>query len=142
MLHLIYGCPGSGKSRLLSKMIASRLRAGADVIYLVPERFSVLAEEEVTAVCRGLNLMNLDVLSFKRLCNRAFREYGGICYNYAGRGGQILIMLRAREDDKTVAVVDASGIVMPFLKGAPVMEQLVRYEGFPNHPADTLQLSV
>ena len=95
MLQFVYGCPGSGKSRYLTELIAKRLEMGKNVILIVPERFSVTAEQRVIDRCSGKNNMHLDVLSFKRLCNRVFREYGGLCYNYAGKGGKILMMYRA-----------------------------------------------
>ncbi len=95
MLHLVYGCPGSGKSRFLAELIAKRLEEGKKVILIVPERFSVSAEQAVTAFVGDHCKMGLDILSFKRLCNRVFREYGGLCYNYAGKGGRMLMMYRA-----------------------------------------------
>ncbi|MBQ8399343.1 MAG: PD-(D/E)XK nuclease family protein [Clostridia bacterium] len=94
MLRLIYGCPGGGKSRYMAEQIAARQRAGAKVILLVPERFSLGAERQICALC-GQYTMNVEVLSFKRLCNRVFREYGGLCYHYADKGGQLLMMHRA-----------------------------------------------
>ena len=42
----------------------------------------------------------------------------------------ILIMLRAKEDAKTIAVVDASGIVMPYLEGTETI-QFVEYTDTP-----------
>ncbi len=95
MLHLVYGCPGGGKSHFLANLISQRLKENKKVVLIVPERFSVSAEQRVTEICGDMYKMNLDILSFKRLCNRVFREYGGLCYNYAGKGGQILIMYRA-----------------------------------------------
>ena len=95
MLRFIYGCPGSGKSTFLTNEITENLRRGKKAILLVPERFAVSSEQRVTAVGGERNRMNLEVLSFKRLCNRVFREYGGLCYNYAGKGGKTLILWQA-----------------------------------------------
>ena len=98
MLRLIYGCPGSQKSDRMRQLIADSLKAEKQVILIVPERFSLTAEIEIMGLFGDkdrVNLMNLEILSFRRLCNRVFREYGGICYNYAGVGGQMLMMWRA-----------------------------------------------
>ncbi|MBP3321585.1 MAG: PD-(D/E)XK nuclease family protein [Clostridia bacterium] len=95
MLQFVYGCPGGGKSRFIFETIAKRSREGARVILLVPERFSLTAEQQICALCDKEEMLRVEVLSFKRLCNRVFREYGGLCYNYAGIGGQTLIAYRA-----------------------------------------------
>ena len=101
MLRLIYGCPGSDKSAHMHRLIAERLKCGKKVILIVPERFSVSVEQELTRLCEEengenrTNLMNLEILSFKRLCNRVFREYGGLCCNYPGKGSRMLMMWRA-----------------------------------------------
>lgn len=100
MLRFIYGCPGSGKSTFLINEITESLRRGQKAILLVPERFAVSSEQRVTAVGGERNRMNLEVLSFKRLCNRVFREYGGLCYNYAGKGGKTLILWQAFSEVK------------------------------------------
>ncbi len=95
MLQFVYGCPGGGKSRYIFQTIAKRSKAGARVILLVPERFSLTAEQQICALCDREEMLRVEVLSFKRLCNRVFREYGGLCYNYAGIGGQTLMTYRA-----------------------------------------------
>lgn len=95
MLQFVYGCPGGGKSRFIFETIAKRSREGARVILLVPERFSLTAEQQICALCNKDEMLRVEVLSFKRLCNRVFREYGGLCYNYAGTGGQTLMTYRA-----------------------------------------------
>lgn len=97
MLQFVYGCPGGGKSRYIAEMIAERSRKGAKIILLVPERFSLTAEQQICALCEKDQMLRVEVLSFKRLCNRVFREYGGLCYNYAGKGVQTLIAYRALE---------------------------------------------
>ncbi len=36
--------------------------------------------------------LSLEILNFKRLCNRIFREYGGLSYNYVTKSGRALVM--------------------------------------------------
>lgn len=95
MLHFVYGCPGGGKSGYLTEQITKRTALGKKIILIVPERFSVSAEARLYAACEDTCKINLEVLSFRRLANRVFREYGGLCYNYAGKGCRTLMMWRA-----------------------------------------------
>ncbi|MBQ8912120.1 MAG: hypothetical protein IJY89_06075 [Clostridia bacterium] len=95
MLQFVYGCPGGGKSYYIARIIAERSRLGKKVILIVPERFSLTAEQQICALCDKEQMLNVEILSFKRLCNRVFREYGGLCYNYAGTGVQMLMTYRA-----------------------------------------------
>ena len=92
MLRLVYGCPGSDKSEYLTNQIKNALDRQKKVILIVSERFSVSAEQELAKVCTARRMMDLEVLSFKRLCDLAFRTHGGLCYNYAGKGGMMLMM--------------------------------------------------
>ena len=51
MLQFVYGCPGGGKSRFIAKTIAQRSSKGAKVVLIVPERFSLTAEQQICALC-------------------------------------------------------------------------------------------
>ena len=92
MLQLIYGPPGSGKTETLLKRLAGDLSAGLSCVILVPEQQVVLTERKVASLLRGEESLRVEVLSFRRLCNRVFREYGGLCYHYLDEGGQALVL--------------------------------------------------
>lgn len=92
MLQLIYGPPGSGKTQTLLKRLAGDLSAGLSCVLLVPEQQVVLTERKVASLLRGEESLRVEVLSFRRLCNRVFREYGGLCDHYLSEGGQTLLL--------------------------------------------------
>ena len=94
MLELIYGPPGSGKTGEILKRLTRDLKEGKKCILLVPEQQVVLAERHCTLCTEslGMSTLDLEVLSFRRLANRIFREYGGLCYQYINKGGQLLIL--------------------------------------------------
>ena len=97
MTEFIIGPAGSGKSTLIAKKIADRLSAGRRVILIVPEQSAVSAEAMVCseAQSRGIPQTELEILNFRRLCNRVFRQYGGVAYNSVTPGAKALIMWQA-----------------------------------------------
>ena len=69
---------------------------------LVPEQQLVRSEGMMADAVAALPRTNADtqqveVLSFRRLCERVFREAGGLCYNYIGKGARVLVMRRVLE---------------------------------------------
>ena len=79
-----FGPSGSGKSRLLRKMIIERAgtslasmgRDRTKYIVLVPEQYSMQTQRELVQEHPAHALMNIDVLSFGRLAHRVFEETG------------------------------------------------------------------
>ena len=94
MLHLVYGTKNSDKSSYIANKITNCLKNGDQVILLVPERRSVAVEKAMISALPDEYKLGLEVLSFRRLCNRVFREYGGLKDNYIGGGGKLLILWR------------------------------------------------
>ena len=95
MVRFITGGPGSGKTVYITELIAADLKAGEKVILLVPEQQAVVAERRVGETLKGVPAINLEILNFTRLCNRVFREYGGIAYDYLSKGAYNIIMWRS-----------------------------------------------
>lgn len=79
-----FGPSGSGKSRLLRKIIiekagSSLASMGKDrtkYIVVVPEQYSMQTQRELVQEHPAHSLMNIDVLSFGRLAHRVFEETG------------------------------------------------------------------
>ena len=94
MLHLVYGTKNSDKNSYIAEKITKCLKNGEQVILLVPERRSVAVEKAMISALPDECKLGLEVLSFRRLCNRVFREYGGLRDNYIGSGGKLLILWR------------------------------------------------
>lgn len=92
MLRFITGGRGTGKSTHVINEIANDLKSGKRVILMVPEQQAVIAENAVENAAADIPTINLEILNFKRLCNRVFREYGGLSYSYVGKGVRNLIL--------------------------------------------------
>jgi len=94
MTEFILGPSGCGKTTLIMQRILSDLKNGKHVILLVPEQSAVLVESRLSAEAQKQNVpqIRLEVLNFKRLCNRVFREYGGISYRSLTNGGKTLLL--------------------------------------------------
>ena len=94
MLSLIYGSAGSGKTSALLKKLSDNLGDGREAIVIVSDQDAVTTERRIAGSVDEKYLMSCDVLSFRRLANRVFRERGGVAGNYIGRGGKLLILMR------------------------------------------------
>ena len=75
-LQFVFGGSGSGKTRYLYEQ-AIRLsleQPGRRFLVVVPEQFTMQAQKEIIRLHPGHGIMNIDVLSFKRLAYRVFDE--------------------------------------------------------------------
>ncbi|MBR4880403.1 MAG: hypothetical protein IKU19_00615, partial [Clostridia bacterium] len=95
MLSFISGSPDSGKTAEIIRRVRLDLENEKKVLIIVPEQ-DVLSSERLisTAIGTSPNVMDLEVVSFRRFCNTVFRTLGGLCYNYLDKGGQAMMMWR------------------------------------------------
>ena len=77
-LHLILGNSGAGKSHYLYEQILSEAGQHPERIYyvIVPEQFTMATQREFVRRQENHAILNVDVLSFKRLAYRVFEELG------------------------------------------------------------------
>lgn len=92
MIKFIFGRAGSGKTDTVCKMAADSLSAGRRVFLIVPEQMAVDAETRMSDLIGDMPSLSLEILNFRRLCNRVFREYGGLSYSYISNSGRMLMM--------------------------------------------------
>lgn len=92
MINFIYGRAGSGKTSRVCETAAEALRRGKRVFLIVPEQMAVDTEARMTELIGDASSLSLEILNFRRLCNRVFREYGGLSYNYISKSGKKLMM--------------------------------------------------
>ena len=92
MIHFIYGPIGSGKTTVLLKYLESDIKQGKKTFFLVPEQETVAAERKIVSLFPASALLNAEVLNFSRLCNKIFRTYGGLSYNFATNTIKSLVM--------------------------------------------------
>ncbi len=92
MLHFIYGPIGSGKTTVLLKYLEGDINQGKKAFFIVPEQETVAAERKIVSLFPTSAQLNVEVLNFSRLCNKIFRTYGGLSYNFATKPIKSLIM--------------------------------------------------
>ena len=77
-LQFIFGNSGSGKTTYLYKHIVEEASKNPFVNYLVivPEQFTMQTQRQLVDLAPNHAIMNIDVLSFKRMAYRIFDELG------------------------------------------------------------------
>ena len=77
-LQFIIGNSGSGKSHCLYQTIidASVRCPERNYIVIVPEQFTMQTQKDLVMMHPNRGIMNIDVLSFRRLAHRVFEEVG------------------------------------------------------------------
>ena len=75
-ITVCFRSPGSGKTHYLYKeAVKSAVENPKDmVLYMVPEQFTMQAQKEIITIHPNHGMMNIDVLSFRRLAYRVFEE--------------------------------------------------------------------
>lgn len=92
MLHRIFGRHGTGKSERIYNAVAETVRARKRAFLIVPEQQAVSAERLLIDRLGNPANMYVEVINFKRLCNRVFRESGGLCDTLPDRASGILAL--------------------------------------------------
>ncbi len=91
MIKFVYGAPGFGKTHY----VFERLREDFEnSILIVPEQQTVICERLALERLPAESQLSFEVLNFSRLCNRVFRSFGGLSYNYISTGMRSLFMWR------------------------------------------------
>jgi len=75
-LRFILGVAGAGKTRRVLTEIAGALSGGKDLIYIVPEQFTLQSEADLIRFSGKRSVIQAQVLSFNRLFFRVFSEVG------------------------------------------------------------------
>lgn len=91
MLNVIYGTEDTDRSHRINKLILKNKERGKTSWILVPEQFSLSAEKRVIDEY-GIEAQALiKVITFSRLCNLVFSEFGPLRLKYIdGAGKQII----------------------------------------------------
>ncbi len=92
MVHYIYGASGTGKTHTVMQYLAIDVKNGKKAFVIVPEQETVAVERNVVSTLPTSAQLSVEVLNFSRLCNRIFRTYGGISYNFATKSAKSLVM--------------------------------------------------
>jgi len=102
-LRFIYGRAGSGKTRFCLKQIKEQLEAGEGhpLVLLVPEQYTFQAERDLINVLGTGGILQIEVLSFRRLAFRIFNQAGGITYPHIHSAGKCMLLHRILDRHKT-----------------------------------------
>ena len=95
MLNLIFGNKGCGKTSLCYDIIAQKIKNKEQVFFIVPEQQAVKAERSIALRFGNESNLYVEVINFKRLCNRVFRECGGIAKGHADKAAKLLCLSKA-----------------------------------------------
>ena len=88
MITFVYGAPGAGKTEYIFKTVDHE----RPTFILVPEQETVVTERLALEKLGAKAQLNVEVLNFTRLCNRVFRQYGGLSHKYISPSMRSLFM--------------------------------------------------
>ncbi len=101
MLHLLFGRAGSGKTETTRRRLGQLAKAGRERLFLlVPEQASFVNERAILQLLGPRLAGKVQVLSFSRLCDALFRQYGGSAGRRLDDGGRAVFMSLAVESVK------------------------------------------
>lgn len=78
MLTRIFGLHGTGKTTKIYEYLKKCVEEKKQSFLIVPEQYAVSAERTLIESLGNPANMYIEVINFKRMCNRVFREYGGV----------------------------------------------------------------
>ena len=116
MLHIYYGRESLDKEKFIFDMIRQKRAGGLDAgdgtkpetvrtILLVPDQYTLEAEQQAFRLLQVRSLMDVEVLSMSRLGNRLLSELGGSRQTFIDKYGRHMILARiARENREQLQV--------------------------------------
>ena len=88
-VEFIYDSYGTEKTEYIRACIEENASMGKRTFWLVPEQNALECERIVAEMNRQLYI---EVLNFTRLCDKAFRLWGGLKSNYIDASAKNLVM--------------------------------------------------
>lgn len=101
-LQFVLGCSGSGKTEYMYRTLTAEAGAHPKDNYLVivPEQFTMQTQQKLVDLAEHHAIMNIDVLSFKRLAYRVFDELGRTDIQVLEETGKNLVLRRLAQENK------------------------------------------
>lgn len=99
-IRFIFGRAGSGKSQFCLNQIKKKLENDKNnkLILLVPEQYTFQTEKKLLEVVGERGLLRAEVLSFKRMANRVFNEFGGRTLTRMNDSGKNMLIYKLLKD--------------------------------------------
>ncbi len=79
----------------LSSLVGAAAEEHRRAWVLIPDQMALTTERELSLSLPASHQLYCDTVSFDRLANNIFRQFGGLSYNYADRGAELLTLWRA-----------------------------------------------
>ena len=95
LFYRIFGKNGYGKTHYIFDKLSECVNNRRKAFLIVPEQQALIAEREIITRFGNTSNMYVEVINFKRLCNRVFRETGGLSQSYIDTSEKLLIMAEA-----------------------------------------------
>ena len=95
MLYRVFGKSGSGKTKYIFQKAAECIADKRHAFFVVPEQSAVKTETEIIKKLGNESNTFVEVINFKRLCNRVFRQTGGLAAKHLEKGADKIVMLCA-----------------------------------------------
>lgn len=93
MVHFILGRGGTGKTSYLYEKIMDKIDSCKKIYLVVPEQVSFTREKKIIELIKEkYPYYKVEVISFSWIANNIFKEYGGICRNFAKDGTKNIVM--------------------------------------------------
>ena len=92
MLKLICGTSGAGKTTKIAEMIRADIENGRRCFLLVPEQQAYISEMDFPSRLPPHAGLSFEIVSFSRLADNVFREFGGVTAQNASGGIRSLLM--------------------------------------------------
>ena len=131
-LQFIMGNSGSGKSHFLyQRMIEESIKnPERNYIAIVPEQFTMQTQKELVLLHPDKGIMNIDVLSFRRLAHRIFEELGQDGRSVLTETGKNLMLRKVAMEQKEKLQVLGSKMNRPgyVSEVKSVLSELMQYE--------------
>lgn len=114
-LQFVIGGSGYGKSRYVYEQIIKQSLEHADYNYyfIVPEQYTVQTEKDIIKIHPNKGIMNIDVLSFRRMAYRVFEETGRLKLPLLDDTGKNLVLRKVIEANKDKLLLYKNKVKMP-----------------------------
>ena len=101
-LQFVLGSSGSGKTTVTYQRLVEEAAKNPkkNYLFLVPEQFTLQTQQKLVDLAPGHVIVNIDVLSFKRLAYRVFDDLGITDISVLEETGKNLILRKVAEEEK------------------------------------------
>ena len=141
-LQFVLGSSGSGKTEYIYERLVRQAGEHPKKNYLVivPEQFTMQTQQKLVELAPNHAIMNIDVLSFKRLAYRVFDDMGMQDIQVLEETGKNLVLRRlAQEQEETLTVLRANMNRMGYIGEVKSMiSELVQRAAVFHHAPDNL----